>query len=621
MASLSSARHMNVMLMSRDLHTNRQVVCKQLFLFQTEHNMTHPHGLDTSRHQSTGWIKRWRVLGAAALVVAGIAACGGGGDDTPPFNNPPAEATPATIALEKVGGYQHTGGIGAAEIAAFDSLSQRLFVVNGAQGSVDVLNLSNPSAPTLTSSLTVAQFGASLGGINSVAVSNGIVALAVDAQTKTLPGLVAFVRASDLRVLGTTTVGALPDMLTFSPNGRMLLVANEGEPNSYGQADSVDPEGSISIIDLPVLSPTMNSISVTVTSAGFTAFNSQSAALQAAGVRIYGPGSSVAQDLEPEYITISDDNQTAWVTLQENNAVAVVNLASKSVVAIRPLGLKDHSLAGNGLDASNEDGGTNTKSGTPTIKITTYPIKGMYMPDALASFRIGTRTYLATANEGDAREYTGVNAINREDPRVRDYCTSGFDASVFGTLTSTLGLDSNLGRLRITAFPGNGRTGKNAAGECNELVAFGARSFSLWSVDGASNGISLAWDSGDQFEQRTAALSPTPTFNASNDNNTLDDRSPAKGPEPEAVVVASFGTKTFAFVGLERVGGVMVYDVSNPSAPSYVTYLNTRTGATGDRGPEGLLFIKAADSPTKKPLLVVSHETSGTTAVFEIKLN
>jgi hypothetical protein len=86
------------------------------------------------------------------------------------------------------------------------------------------------------------------------------------------------------------------------------------------------------------------------------------------------------------------------------------------------------------------------------------------------------------------------------------------------------------------------------------------------------------------------------------------------------VVTAKFGTKTFAFVGLERVGGVMVYDVSNPASPVYVTYLNTRSAATGDRGPEGLLFVKPADSPNGKPLLIISNETSGTTAVFQLNL-
>ena len=83
-----------------------------------------------------------------------------------------------------------------------------------------------------------------------MAVFNGVVALAVEANPKTSAGVVAWVRASDLTVLGTDTVGALPDMLTFTPDGSHLLVANEGEPNSYNQPDSVDPVGSVSVIAL-----------------------------------------------------------------------------------------------------------------------------------------------------------------------------------------------------------------------------------------------------------------------------------------------------------------------------------------------------------------------------------
>jgi DNA-binding beta-propeller fold protein YncE len=565
-----------------------------------------------------------RVLTIFAVLI-GVSACGGG-DDVAPSTR--AEATPIGLSLEKTAGFTHTGGLAAAEIAAFDPISGRLFVVNGSQKSVDVLNMANTgsaASPTLTltqiSTLTSAQFAPDLGDINSVAIHQGIVALAIQATTKTHAGIVAFVRANDLTVLGTRTVGALPDMVVFSPDGKYLLVANEGEPDGYG-AGFTDPEGSVSVIEINGLSPTASTLQMTVSTAGFSAFNSQASSLRDQGVRLFGPGASVAQDLEPEYITISADSGTAWISLQENNAIAVLNISSKTITSIRALGLKDHSLAGNGLDVSNEDGSTNTNTGTPTIKIANYPVKGMYMPDGITSFRIGTRTYLATANEGDAREYTGINAgtstgtIGREDPRVRDYCTNGFDSSVFGSLTVDLEKDSNLGRLRITGFPGGTRTGKNAAGECNELVAFGARSFSIWDA----SSMSLVWDSGDQFEQRTALLHPTLTFNASNDDNTFDSRSPAKGPEPESVITAQFGTKTFAFIGLERVGGVMVYDVSNPASPVYVTYLNTRTGATGDRGPEGLLFIKAADSPTGKPLLVVSNETSGTTAVLQLNL-
>lgn len=548
-----------------------------------------------------------RLFAVSLLMSAVLVACGGGdGAVATP------ESTPVSLTLEKIGGYAHAGGLSSAEITAYDPLSKRLFVINGALASVDVLDLSNPATPTLIGSISAATIGAGLASINSVAVFNGVVALAVEANPKTSDGVVAWLRASDLTVLGTDTVGALPDMLTFTPDGRHLLVANEGEPNSYGQIDSVDPVGSVSVIAVSGLTPTATpaSLTRTVSSAGFDNFNTQITQLRSAGVRIYGPNATVAQDLEPEYITVSADSKTAYVTLQENNAIAIVDIASKTVTAIKPLGFKDHSLAGMGMDVSDEDGGTNTNSGSPLIKIGPVPVKGMYLPDAIASYTVGGQTYLITANEGDARaDWPGFN----EEIRVRAHCVLGLATTLFTDAVNQI-FDSNLGRLRITSTPNGGMDGKNGSGLCTELYSFGARSFSIW-----NSSVSRVFDSGDDIEQRTKALANV-NFNASHNNDTLDDRSANKGPEPEGVAVATFGNKTFAFIGLERVGGVMVYDVTNPSAATFVTYLNTRTGLTGDRGPEGLAFIKAADSPNGKPLLVVGNETSGTTAVFQINL-
>lgn len=528
------------------------------------------------------------------------------------------ELTPVSLSLEKIGNFAHKAADptkpGAAEISAFDPLSKRLFVVNGAQGTVDVLDLTNPTAPMLLATLTSMDLGSGLGGANSIAVHNGVVAIAVEAAVKQDNGSVIFFRASDLTRLAAVTVGALPDMLTFTPDGKSVVVANEGEPNSYGQPTSVDPVGSISVIRVSGVSPTASSLSPVVTQITFDAYNTQKDALQAAGVRLFGPGASVAQDLEPEYVTVSPDSLTAFVTLQENNAVAEVNLVNGTITQIRSLGTKNHNVAGAGMDVSNEDGSLNTNSGTPSAKIAPVPVKGLYMPDAIASYSVKGTRYLITANEGDAREYVGINAGGREDPRVRDWCTNGLDPMVFTDAANQI-LDSNLGRLRVTAFPNGNNTGKNAMGQCTELYSFGARSFSIWNA----TSMTRVYDSGDQFEQLTKAL-PNAAFNTSHDNNTLDDRSPAKGPEPESVTVASFGNKTYAFIGLERVGGVMVYDVTDPAAATYVTYLNTRTGSTGDLGPEGLTFVAADKSPNGKPLLVVANEISGTTAIIQINL-
>jgi hypothetical protein len=548
-----------------------------------------------------------RALWASAFfsITVLAVACGGSNDDPAP--EVPAERTPTALALQKIGGFNRNADgsttVGAAEVTAFDAASRRLFVVNGANGTVDVVNLANPAAPVLVGTIDVSALGA---GVNSVAVHDGLVALAIQADPKTSPGVVAFYNASTLALINSVGVGALPDMLTFTPDGLRVLVANEGEPNSYGAVDSVDPEGSVSIV-------TVNRGGTpTVATAGFGDFNGQEAALRAQGVRIYGPGASAAQDFEPEYITVSADGRTAYVTLQENNAIATVDVATATVTSVRPLGFKDHSLPGFGLDASNEDGGTNTNSGTPAVHIVTRPVKGMYLPDAIASYQVNGATYLITANEGDARaDWPGFN----EETRVREYCAAGgLDPAVFPD--ANLLFDSNLGRLRITNSPNGGNTGKNAAGQCNELWAFGGRSFSIWSAAD----VARVYDSGDEFEQRTRAL-PNVNFNAGHEDNALDARSPNKGPEPEGVVVAKFGAKTFAFIALERVGGVMVYDVSTPTAASFVTYLNSRTALTGDLGPEALTFISAAQSPNGKPLLVVGHEVSGTAAVYEIGLS
>ena len=535
---------------------------------------------------------RYLPMMSAIALACVLAACGGDDDDDP---------TPTTLALQKIGSY-NGGAVGAAEITAYDAASRRLFVVNGANGTVDVLDLAAPATPRLVGTINVASLGKA---VNSVAVHDGLVALAIEANPKTEPGTVAFYNAADLKLVNSVKVGALPDMLTFTPDGSKVLVANEGEPSGYGVAGTADPEGSVSVI-------TVNRGGVpSVASADFRAFNGQEASLRAQGIRIFGPNASAAQDFEPEYITVGDDGRTAYVTLQENNAIAIVDVATAKVTAVKPLGFKDHNVAGMGMDASDEDGGTNTNSGSPAIRIGPQPVKGMYLPDAIASFTVEGKRYLITANEGDARaDWPGFN----EESRVRAHCTAGLDPSVFPDAANRI-FDSNLGRLRVTTTPNGGVTGKNAAGQCTELYTFGGRSFSIWDTD-----IKRVFDSGDEFERRTTAL-PNVKFNASNDNNDLEDRSASKGPEPEGAVVGKFGDKHYAFIGLERVGGVMVYDVSKPAQASFVTYLNTRDGDKGDLGPEGLTLIPANRSPNGKPLLIVGNEVSGTTAVMQINLS
>lgn len=930
-----------------------------------------------------------------------------------------AVADSPRIELTHLGSYASgLFGVGAAEIVAHDPKSQNLFVVNASNAVVEVISITNPVAPVKVGSIDMTPYGAVA---NSVAVADGIIAVAVEAPVKTDPGVVVFFNRK-LEYLSKVTVGALPDMLLFTPNGRYVLVANEGEPdNGYTH----DPEGSVSIIDLRrgVRKITQDD----VRTAGFTEFNG---ATLDPSIRIFGPNATVAQDLEPEFITVSHDSKTAWVTCQENNAIATIDIREARVEKLVGLGFKDHSfvdaaahlytfdpeslpsigttlgnqelflggfsglhyegvnpengrlkfvthtdrgpnaeptgllrpfllpeftpeivrfeldrrrcklkltqriplqrapgdpltglsnlqipggtantphqdetpvdLLGNvlpldplggdfeGVVVNPADGsfwmvdeyrpaiyhfdptgvlikryipvgtaasvgaapgtygdevlpevlaqrrqnrgfeaiawdngkvyafvqsplrnptslsnttlnnqrnvrvvefnpatlatkqyiyvmdnpnlgtepntradkigdavsfgngeflvverdddalpgddaaviekkvyrfnlagatdvtassgligttgktvdqltvaemvannirpiekilhvdlnavgynqvqkvegltlidpwtiavindndfgvasiivnpdGTFTLNYTPDpiqlgiidvrlngidasdsdtkINIRQWPVKGIYMPDGIASYRVGSHTFLITANEGDAREYADPATGFSFNEVVRVGSSSVVLDPVLFPNAGVLKNSANLGRLNIT-----NTKGKNpATGFYEELYAFGTRSFSIWTPDG-----DLVFDSGDDLEQATAIAYPA-NFNASNSANTFDNRSDDKGPEPEGVVVGKAFGDTYAFIGLERIGGVAVYDVSNPHCPKFVQYVNNRnfsaavtTPEAGDLGPEGLVFIRAEDSPNGKPLLVTGNEISGTTTLYQI---
>lgn len=512
-----------------------------------------------------------------------------------------SSADDATLALSPIGTFE-TGqfDVSSAEIVA--AYGDRLFVVNAQAGSVSVLDYSDPTAMTQEFALDAT------GVANSVAVrADGLGVVAFESEVKTDPGRLVFfdANAQDAAsaLLGSVEVGPLPDMVTISKDGAYAVVANEGEP---AVDFSIDPEGSVGVVTLPqtVSAPGQDAVKT----ATFNEFEAGGAKTLPADVRVFGPTPAgddkpVSRNLEPEYVTV--DGGVAYAALQEANAVAVVDLASATVTDIWPLGFKDLSLQKNALDPSDRDGG---------FSLRTFPgLKGMYMPDGIQSYTAGGQTYLVTGNEGDAREW----GTYIEPARVKNLATEG-RGPVCEPLAGLTG-DADLGRLNVTTENGF----DEAAGCYSELYAYGGRSFSIWTTDGRQ-----VFDSGSAFEEITAAAAPG-FFNSNHTASNLEGRSDDKGPEPENLAIGTLSGRTYAFIGFERVSGIVVYDITDPAASRFVTYVNNRDfsvsvadggdlAAAGDLGPEGVTFIPAETSSTGRPLLAVGNEVSGTTTLYAI---
>lgn len=491
------------------------------------------------------------------------------------------------LELNLLSSYRVSEG-GSAEIIAHHAGTQRLYVVNSVDNELVVLDFSNPAAIQPIDTIDMSTYGA---GITSVAVFDSTVAVAVEGRNFS-DGSVVFLD-TDGQLLNNLQVGNQPDHVGITPDGNYLLTANEGMPSSDYL---IDPEGSVSIIDLR---PGVSQLTqANVRAVTFTEFNRKANALRLAGVRIYGPGASVSQDLEPEYIAFNDNSLTAYVTLQENNALAVVDIISARVTDIIPLGAKDLSIRENSFDGSDR---------TDTILFVNWPIKSLYQPDGIAYFEVNGIGYLATANEGDAREYSALD----EEARLGDL---QLDPQAFPA-AAALQQDVAIGRLDVSSQSGD----TDGDGDFDQVYAFGGRSFSIWD---ATTGTRV-WDSGGDFE-RIVANDPTyrALFNASNNSNIAKSRSDNKGPEPEGILTATIDGRVYAFIGLERVGGVMIYDVTNPRAPQFVDWKNNRTtgpDAGGDLGPEGLLYLNRDASPIDTGLLVVANEVSATVSIYRIE--
>lgn len=470
--------------------------------------------------------KLWRhvwMVGALTLGLAAEAYADGG--------------------LSKVAGYatgysDQEGGV--AEIVSYNPDNRKAYLVNGREKKIDVVSLDGITGTgntelKLEKRVDVGGMieGFRFGDVTSVAVNTKkeLVAVAVQAEAYEEAGAILLLDY-DGNKKAHYQAGVQPDMVTFTPDGRYVLSANEGEPRKgYGEG-AVDPEGSVTVVDLDAQSPVSRTV-------GFASWDGKRDSLTAKHV-LLKKGNLPSKDLEPEYIAASSDGKTAYVALQEANAIATLNLEAGAFTDISSLGFKDHKVQGNGLDAL-KDGKANIQN---------QNLYGVYMPDGISIYEKGGKTYI-----------------------------------------------------------------------------LGGRSFSIYEV--AGEGIKQVFDSGSDFERITAERYPD-YFNASNKNNKLDSRSDAKGPEPESVVVGTVGDKTYAYIGLERIGGVMAYDITTPEKAVFMEYINSRSFGTdfpeqgtdpaqGDISVEGIATVPAVQSPTGSPLILTANEVSGTLAVYQQK--
>lgn len=470
------------------------------------------------------------------------------------------------------------GDGGVAEIVKYNKYNQTMYLVSGKTQSVHIVNLNNVNSNSnttleATKTVTLESIGINdAGDITSVDVSpdGKEIAIAIQHKDYDKNGYIARFDANG-QLINIHEAGIQPDMITYSPDGSLILTANEGEPRQGYEAGTVDPKGSITALD----TNTNQSYDI-----DFTAFDSaESRAALVADNVIIKKDTAPSVDFEPEYITISNDSLTAYVTLQEANSIATIDLTTKQVTRVDSLGFKDYSSGDNKVDLYKKDDAINITN--------TDEFLGIYMPDGISSYEVDGKTYLLTANEGDSREWGDY--INEVEEKYGES-------------------ESKIVTLNTDDYDG--------FDDLSKKYLFGGRSFSI--IDAST--MTMVSDSNGEFEEITAKLLPE-YFNCSNDDISFEDRSGKKGPEPEDIKTMIIDGKVMAFIGLERIGGVMMYDVSDPTNPAYVDYLNLRDFSddiSGSVSPEGLCTVSAKDSPTNKPMLIIANEVSGDVNVVEV---
>ena len=565
---------------------------------------------------------KWPVSIALALALAfqlGAAApvSAAGGHPTAGYENGNSTLNITQIARYTSGQFNVDGGV--MEIVAYSQMNGFAYAINGQSGLLSAIPLSGLTAGAAITQLNgtdidvkalVEAMDSSFhyGDMTSVAVSpdSTTLAAALQAEGYNDTGRVALFACNEdgsLTLKGLVETGVQPDMVTFADND-MVLTADEGEPRE-GYGDGIpDPRGSVTVVDVSACTSEV---------VGFEVFDARRAELAADGV-VLKKESAPSVDFEPEYIAVAGGK--AYITLQENNAIAVLDLASRAYDGVWSAGFEDYSVTPIDIDKKDDAYAPKTYNS----------LMGIRMPDGIAAFQVDGRTYLVTANEGDAREWgdeeLGTFYLNEDE---RDFGEEGVTSPTGAITGEDSGLEGKVVFFKAEDFDGLD-SGKD--------YLFGGRTFTLY--EAGENGITEVFTSGDDFEALTAQYLPD-YYNCSNDNAVLDDRSGKKGPEAESATVGTVNGRSYVFVALERTGGIMAYDVTEPASVRYVNYINTRDFSSvvegseqyedeeldkwvtgGDVAPEGLLFLGESVSPTGEALLLAACEVSGTVTAYQV---
>eukprot|EP01083_Nonionella_stella_P163073 535877_1 len=514
-------------------------------------------------------------------------------------------------------------GIPGAESIAIDTVNQRIFAADPASSAVHIFDFAFDDGDFTSATITETETPIDIKtaflnmdspitvkDITSIVYSSegGYVAACVAPESHAqTPGWLAFISTSTLDVFNLLEMPDcyLPDHVSVTNNGNTLVISCEGEPNdNYVEDPDHNPEGVVAIVDASESDHNDWSVS----HADFNRFDEDQDLINE--LYFSHQSESLSVNAEPEYSAISLDDKFAYISLQELNAIAALDLETKEIIGVYPLGVNDFSVYG--LDASDKDG---------KINIMTYEnVYGMRAPDGidyLYSPR-SNRHYLFTANEGDSKDFDEV--------RVGDVNLS---ANTFGNYDiEELQMEEHLGRLKVSNL-----YGKNGEDEFEALYAFSSRDFTIWEVkmvNGRPDRLKLHYSSDNLFELITAVTLGKDGFNSDYEYDTFDERSDAKGPEPESIVVGKCSNgRQYVFIGLERVGGIVVFDITKIDRKriEYREYYNARnfnfawTGEeppeeAGHFGPEQLRFIE--EDVYGVPLLFVAYPESSSVAMYRI---